>query len=221
MGKLGGLAVAVVLVASTVGAEPISVSEFAHQGGVSLVSSDTSKLNQIDLNLLFTSPGSALVAFNGLKLRTNVLLNVSATNMTQRAWEMMEFELLDPRGDGDDAADPLPYPAYVPAGWSTSNSTDGISFPATLKRSNILKTIVANDQSDAHDIFDFTGAEVKPNQTVRFWIQVRESMHTAPLLLRLTPDPQASVTPEPASMVLLGSGLLMGWAGRRRRVSVE
>ena len=49
----------------------------------------------------------------------------------------MTAEILDPLSDGFDAMDPQPQPGYVPAGYPTSNNTDGLSFAwnSGLKRS--------------------------------------------------------------------------------------
>ena len=49
--------------------------------------------------------------------------------------EGIKLELLDPMGDGDDALDPTGQPDWVPAGYSTSDNRDGVSFAQGSGRS--------------------------------------------------------------------------------------
>ena len=217
MGKSIVLMVAVfVLTAGYALGDPITVTQAAGPTGAFLTSVDTSQHNQIGVNLLFSRTVDAYLKIDGLRKRTNVLVNLWATNGTASPWTSVVFELLDPLGDLDDARDSAPYPSYVPAGWSTSNSVDGISFPsAVARRSTKFRSIVERDQTDARDALEFGDGMVRPTQVARFWFGLRESQRTTPVLLRVSPGPQ--VTPEPASVILLGSGLAGVIGARIRR----
>ncbi len=81
------------------------------------------------VNETWTSNGPGMLRFSGLEAGVNYTLVKEITNNTGTAWTRFANELLDPAGQQNDTdRDVLPYPAFVPPGYTTSNDFDGLSF---------------------------------------------------------------------------------------------
>ena len=145
------------------------------------------------------------------------------------SFDSLRIEILDPTGDGDDGLDPAAQPSYIPVGFSTSNDLDGFSFAQDggLERSAKWAagsaTVVANERTNAGDILLFSGLSATDSAVVRFGL--RDSAGDRGFLLRFSAlgDGSPIANPEPASMALMGSGLvgLIGMYRRRRRTGAS
>lgn len=182
----------------------------------------------IDLGTLALSPGANdLVSIDGLAAKQNYTVTFNAVDPASNPWTSLTAEILDPTSDGFDEGDPQPQPGYVPAGYSTSNNEDGLSFAwnAGLDRSATFASggqaaLFVDEDTDAHDLLRFDGFSAGTNAAVTFGL--RDRIGNSGFLLRLSTngDPAGgSQTPEPASMLLLGTGVAAAFRSRLRRRS--
>jgi hypothetical protein len=203
-------------------AEPISISLYSVEGGAT--ASLSSPLSGTPLNIgeiTLPSAGSAvLIAVDGLTANTNYLMEILVHGSTS-AWNTLRAEVLDPLDD-DDALDMAPYHAGVPAGFSTSNTRDGFSFAqsAGLERSAVFAggsaSVSADENSNGADVL-FFGGVAGASDALRVRFGLRDYDGDRNFLVRLSAQDGALATPEPASMILIGSGLAGLAALRRRR----
>lgn len=216
----GALALAALLPVAA-RAEPIGVSVQSSTGGFSQTGTAYDGYRLIDLGSVTMSGAgsSGLILMNGLRTWSNYNVTFSlegiGTNTTLRV------EILDPL-NGDDRLDPADQPFYVPQGWSTSNNKDGLSFAqdSSLTRSAVFAggsaNVFADEGTHRGDILLFSGLQGAENARVNFGL--RDSVGGRNFLIRFSflNDNQGTQSPEPASMLLLGTGLA-GIAGAYRR----
>lgn len=200
-------------------AEPIGVSVESGTSGFSQTGT-TIGGQTIDLGTvtMVGSGDSGLLLINGLRTWSNY--NVSFTLEGIGSATTLRMEILDPE-DKDDFLDAGARPTYVPAGYSTSNNLDGFSFAqaAGLERSAVfaggVADVFADEGTHNGDILLFSG--LTGANSARLSFGLRDSSGGRPFLLRLSLEGADTLaSPEPASMILMGTGLL-GVAGAYRR----
>lgn len=197
-------------------AEPISATVFSSTSGVTAdASAFVTAGTTIDLGTLSLSGGSStVIRIDGLQAHANVPVTFTLIDSAVNPFTAFTVEILDPLSDGFDAADPT-QPAYVPSGYSTSNNTDGLSFAwnSGLVRSATFAsggsaTLHVDEDTNARDMLSFRGFTAGDHAKVTFGL--RDNLGNRDFLIRLSVNGRAgaSSTPEPASLLLLGTGVL-------------
>jgi hypothetical protein len=207
-------------------ADPITVSVNSTSGGASVGTLSSHGLS-IDLGSIKLLPGSSTMIFvDGLQANKNYTVTFSVRgNPALNPWDTLTAEILDPISDGTTALDPQPQPGYVPAGFSTSNNMDGISFAwnSGLARSATFAnggtaSLFVDENTNARDMLRFSG--FPGGQTAQLTFGLRDRIGGNGFLVRLSVNGTPSVlNPEPTSLLLLGTGIA-GLVAYRRRSAV-
>ena len=217
------IALAGTLAAATAQADPVTISVHSENGGASAaLPSDTGSGRTLSLGeLTLPSAGSDFfVRLDGLDARANYEVNLSVLGM-HNTWNTLKLEVFDPVTDARNRYDPAEQPAYVPTGYSTSDDMDGFGFAdgSPIERAATFAggsaSVFADENTHRGDILLFSG--VGDANALQVTFGLRDRFGDRPFLLRVSAeDPLA--TPEPASMLLIGTGLAGLAAARRRRM---
>ena len=109
----------------------------------------------------------------------------------------------------------------MPADHSGSNTVDGFSFAQASgvgRSSTAFADVFADESTDARDFLRFSGGSVLANGSTVLTFGIRDYNGNRPFLLALGANGLNAATPEPGTVLLLGTGLLgLARAARRRR----
>lgn len=219
----------ILLTASMTKAVTVSIFDPANSGITSLdfsVSGTT-----ITINETWGNSQNGFLLFDNLIEGEIYTVIKNVTNQTGGNWTSLANELLDPdNGNGlgsNDDFDILPYPSFVPPGFTTSNDFDGLSFAqggfGIPRESDIWSSVIADEASDNRDFLDFLDGNLADGATgfVTYGLRDGNTNDNEPFLLSQRPNEatNGTTTPEPSAMIgLLAVGGL-GFASKLKKKS--
>jgi len=177
----------------------------------------------ITIEETWTSAGPGFLRISGLTVDVPYTVQKIIHNNSGVAWTRLANELLDPAGQANDNLDPQPSPAFVPAGFTTSNDNDGLSFDqfgAQPRTSTVFGSVLADEFTDVRDFLDFFNGTLANGATDNFMtFGLIDRSSNQPFLLSQRPNAFSRV-PEPGVFLLMGTGFagvaFLVWRRRRR-----
>jgi hypothetical protein len=217
------------LVPAAARGEPISVSVASSSAGFSTTGLTLTKA-ALDLGTIVMPSVSSVgtIMISGLKWNADIVTTFMIEGLGR--FDTLKLEVLNPAGSND-LMEPDNQTGY-PSGYSSSNNLDGLSFAQDrgLERSAVFAggsaTVMADEYTHRGDILIFSGLAGAERARVTFGL--RDSLRFAGLargqgpgfILRISAADEVTA-PEPASMILLGTGLVGLMAARRRTASTR
>ena len=119
---------ALAAVAGPAAAVPVVSIHASNVGIASIVVAFDAGTNTITITENWSSAGMGSLLISGLDPGVDYTVKKIINNNSGVDWTRFANEVLDPSGQDNDLLDPVPQPAFVPAGFSTSNDFDGLSF---------------------------------------------------------------------------------------------
>jgi hypothetical protein len=154
--------------------------------------------------------------FSGLAANHGYLVNAKATNASDGGWGSVGATVLKPVNRDEDTGSGRP--SWAPPGLVNSDEADGFSFAqrSQLPRvSDRFTDVFADEETDVRDFLRFSGGLVSPGSSVQLTFGIRDFEGDRPFVVALTPG---AATPEPATLLMLGTGVLgLSAAVRKRR----
>lgn len=155
--------------------------------------------------------GTVFLQFGGFAPNDNYFVQAYLTNTSGQSWSMVEAEILNQASAKDDANDPPSTLAAnnLTSGFSPSNEVDGISFSqdSGLNRSSdVFADVFADERTNVRDFLRYSGGVAPTGTQTLLTFGLRDYDGNRTFLLALTPTLAGASTPEPATLLLMGTG---------------
>jgi hypothetical protein len=155
--------------------------------------------------------GPIFLEFSGLASNTAYTVNAYLTNTAAgTTFDAVEAEVLNPTSAQKDALDMTPQASYIPPGYSASNDHDGYSFAqyASVPRtSDVFTDVFVDETTNMRDFLRYSGGLVTTGASTLLTFGVQQYRNNRPFLVALVPQGFAA-TPEPGTLLLIGTGVL-------------